>query len=66
MITVFALMIYTGQQLQPPTTHWYDINRCKDFAQKIMNQPPLPKMKQAKTVAICKMVNVKEGTLIYE
>ena len=42
MITVFALMIYAGQQLQQPVTYWYDINRCKYFASRVMNQPAVP------------------------
>ena len=65
MITVFALYIYTGTALQPPITYWYDVNRCRYFASKIMNQPPVPGEKKQKITAVCKLQKVRDGTEIY-
>ena len=42
MITVFALYVYAGASLQPPVTYWYDVNRCRYFASRLMRQPPIP------------------------
>ena len=68
MITVFALHIYLGTALQQPVTYWYDINRCRYFARRIMNQPPMPaetSTPREKITAICKLQKVKNGTEIY-
>ena len=65
MITVFALYIYAGTALQPPITYWYDVNRCRYFASKIMNHPPVPGEKKQKITAVCKLQKVKDGTEIY-
>tara|TARA_Y100000992_G_C21226275_1_gene473048 strand:- start:347 stop:550 length:204 start_codon:yes stop_codon:yes gene_type:complete len=67
MITVFALMIYAGQQLQQPVTYWYDINRCKYFASRVMNQPAVPGENKTKYIAVCKFTNVDPSrTKIYD
>ena len=55
MITVFALYVYAGATLQPPVTYWYDVNRCRYFAGRLMRQPPIPGEKRQKITAVCKL-----------
>lgn len=66
MITVFALYVYAGASLQPPVTYWYDVNRCRYFASRLMRQPPIPGEKKKKITAVCKLKQVKNGTEIYK
>ena len=66
MITVFALYVYAGASLQPPVTYWYDVNRCRYFASRLMRQPPNPDEKKKKITAVCKLQQVKNGTEIYK
>ena len=66
MITVFALYVYAGTALQPPITYWYDVNRCRYFAGRLMRQPPIPGEKKQKITAVCKLQQVKKGTEIYK
>ena len=65
MELVFALTVYVGTAVKPPTIHFYDINRCRYFASRIMRQPPEPGEERKKLTAICKMQKVKKGTQIY-
>ena len=39
---VFMLMVYLGNTPEQERILFYDINRCKYFASRIMGQPPEP------------------------
>lgn len=64
-ILVFALLVfYDGKQQAP--IYFYDIDRCKYFASRIMNQPPLPMGgRSVDSVAICKIMKVNSNVKIY-
>ena len=66
MELVFALTVYIGTAVKPPTIYFYDINRCRYFARRMMNQPSQPGEERKKITAICKMQKVKKGTQIYK
>ncbi len=46
MTLVFVLVLYLGQNLQESNMYFYDINRCRYFAKRIMKQPPVPDTKK--------------------
>ena len=54
---VFMMMVYLGNVPEQERILFYDINRCKYFASRIMGQPPEPVTGRRYT-AICKPVNV--------
>ena len=53
---VFMMMVYLGNTPEKERILFYDINRCKYFARKIMRQPAVPGGQKYK--AICKPVEV--------
>jgi len=57
MTLVFVLVLYLGQNLQESNMYFYDINRCRYFAKRIMKQPPVPDTKKRYT-AICRPIEV--------
>ena len=65
MELVFALYVYIGTAVKPPTIYFYDINRCRYFARRMMGQPREPGEVKKKITALCKMEKVKKGTNIY-
>ena len=54
---VFMMMVYLGDVPEKERILFYDINRCKYFAQRLMGQPPEPNTGKRYT-AICRPVNV--------
>lgn len=62
MIHVFALLVWLGDNLQKDTMYFYDIDRCKYFAERINRQPPTPK---GSYVAVCEVKEVEKNSNIY-
>ena len=59
MILVFQLLIFIGDVQQREEIYFYDINRCKYFAERIMSQPSYPKGEaKVNTTAYCKAKKV--------
>ena len=54
---VFMLMVYLGNTPEQERILFYDINRCKYFAARVMRQPANPATNQ-KYTAICRPVEV--------
>ena len=52
MELVFALYIYIGSAVKPPTIYFYDINRCRYFARRMMGQPREPGEVKKKITAL--------------
>jgi hypothetical protein len=66
MITVFALYVYLGEALQRPITYWYDVNRCRYFARRLMAQPPVPGDPKQKIIAVCRIAEVADNVMVFE
>ena len=62
MIHVFALLVWLGDNLQKDTMYFYDVDRCKYFADRINKQPSTPK---GTYVAVCEIQTVEKNTNIY-
>jgi len=65
MVTVFALYVYLGEAIQRPITYWYDVDRCRYFARRLMAQPPVPGDPKQKIIAVCRIAEVPKDTMIY-
>ena len=43
MMHAFLLMVYLGSRVVSQDMYFQDIDRCKYFAERLNNQPPVPK-----------------------
>ena len=65
MITAFLLVVYLGNAKISASTYFYDIDRCKYFAERINRQPRIPPRRE-KYIAVCEIKQVNPGkTKVY-
>ena len=64
MIHVFALLVWLGDNLQKDTMYFYDVDRCKYFADRINKQPQTPKGKYVATCEV-RLVDTKSTDIYY-
>ena len=62
MIHVFALLVWLGDNLQKDTMYFYDVDRCKYFANRINKQPSTP---EGTYIAVCEIQAVEKNANIY-
>ena len=42
MMHAFLLMVYLGSRVESQDMYFQDIDKCKYFAERLNNQPPVP------------------------
>ena len=72
MMHAFLLMVYLGSRIESQDMYFQDIDRCKYFAERLNNQPPVPNRVAQEDVpkflsytAICVPKRVGKKTKIY-
>ena len=69
MTHAFLLMVYLGSQVISKDMYFYDIDKCKYFAERMNKQPPVPnpragedQPKTQKYTAVCEPRRVDSTT----
>ena len=72
MMHAFLLMVYLGSRVESQDMYFQDIDRCKYFAERLNNQPPVPNpvaQEDAPRIitytAVCVPKRVNKNTKIY-
>ena len=72
MIHAFLLMVYLGSRVESQDMYFQDIDRCKYFAERLNNQPPVPNRvaqedapKFLSYTAICVPKRIGKNTKVY-
>ena len=59
MVHAFVLLVWLGDILQKDSMHFWSIDRCKYFAERINRQPTTPK---GSYVAVCEVRMIDSKT----